>query len=101
MSIHLSPNTESLLADAAQARGTTPDLLAEELLLERLQPEPDAPSTNGAADTDSPETLADQLADFIGVLHSSEHVPGGARMSVRTGEQFAAGMLEKQARRRQ
>ena len=98
MSIHLSPGTASMLAQAAEARGTTPDLLAEELLRESLRTE--APEPHAAADEGQPETLADQLAEFIGVIHSSEHVPGGARMSVRTGEQFTAGMLEKQARRR-
>jgi hypothetical protein len=98
VSIHLSPSTESLLTRAAEARGTTPDILAEELLREQLQPdESEAPA---AENGDGPRTLAEQLADFIGVLDSGEHVPGGARMSVRTGEQFTDAVVEKLARRR-
>jgi hypothetical protein len=91
MSIHLTPETESRLAQAARERGTTPDLLAEEYVREGLKHV--EPSANGA----QPQNLAERLKDFIGVLHSSEHVPGGARMSERTGEQFAAGMLKKRA----
>jgi hypothetical protein len=40
-------------------------------------------------------TLAEALADFIGVLDSSEIVPGGAQLSERTGERFAEILLEK------
>ncbi|HEX6748225.1 MAG TPA: hypothetical protein VF092_13095 [Longimicrobium sp.] len=93
MSIHLSPELESRLAEEAEARGTTPDLLAEQVLRKHLPAGPDPEVEPG-------KSLADRLKDFIGVLHSSEHVPGGARMSERTGEQFAAGMLEKRAQGR-
>lgn len=40
-------------------------------------------------------TLADFLQGHIGVLHSSEYMPGGARMSVDSGKKFAAGLLKK------
>ena len=40
-------------------------------------------------------TLADFLQGHIGVLHSSEYVPGGARMSVDSGKKFAAGLLKQ------
>lgn len=40
-------------------------------------------------------TLADFLQGHIGILHSSEYVPGGARMSVDSGKKFAAGLLKK------
>ena len=39
-------------------------------------------------------TLADFLQEHIGILHSSEHVPGGARMSVDSSKKFAAGLLK-------
>ena len=41
------------------------------------------------------ETLADRLTDYIGVLSSSEYVPGGAQMSKDTGKKFAEGMVKK------
>ncbi len=40
-------------------------------------------------------TLADFLQGHIGILHSSEHRPGGARMSVDSGKRFAAGLLKR------
>lgn len=40
-------------------------------------------------------TLADFLQGHIGILHSSEHVPGGARMSVDSSKKFAAGLLKQ------
>jgi prevent-host-death family protein len=46
------------------------------------------------------ETLADFLRGHIGVLHSSEHVPGGARMSESCGEKLAAGLVKKRSPRR-
>jgi hypothetical protein len=98
VSIHLSPSTESRLAQAAQARGTTPDLLAEEFVRERLEAIDDMEAYN--PDAEGPQTLAEQLADFIGVLHSGEDVAGGARMSVDPGKRFAEGMLRKRAQGR-
>ena len=40
-------------------------------------------------------TLADFLQGHIGILHSSEYMPGGARMSVDSGKKFAAGLLKQ------
>lgn len=40
-------------------------------------------------------TLADFLQGHIGILHSSEYMPGGARMSVDSSKKFAAGLLKK------
>ena len=39
-------------------------------------------------------TLADFLQGHIGILYSSEHVPGGAGMSVDSSKKFAAGLLK-------
>ena len=50
----------------------------------------------------SPETqgtLADFLQGHIGILHSSEYIPGGARMSEDSGKKFAQGMLKKRHQR--
>jgi len=93
VSIHLSPSTESLLARAAEARGTTPDILAGELLLGQLHPE--APGCPAAAEGNGPRTLADFLEGYIGVFDSREDYPGGETFSVDTGKRFAEGMRRK------
>ncbi len=89
MVISLTPDLEHALTDEARDRGTTPESLALESLRERFVA---APSSESPAEG---ETLADFLRDHIGVLHSSEHVSGGARMSESCGEKLTAGLLEK------
>lgn len=42
-----------------------------------------------AGQTEAPETLADFLHGHVGVLHSSEYVPGGAELSEDSGRKFA------------
>jgi hypothetical protein len=89
MTITLTPELERALSERAREQGTTPELLALDTLRQRFLPT--AAEPEGTADG----TLADYLAGFVGVLHSSEHVPGGARMSEVCGKRFAAGMLRK------
>jgi hypothetical protein len=62
-------------------------------LRERFPPSgsPDGDEENG----ETRRSLADLLKGYVGVLHSSEHVPGGAAMSEDTGKKFAAGLLKK------
>jgi sulfur carrier protein ThiS len=85
MTIVLTPAVEWELVRRAREQGTTPDLLADVYLRERL-----AVAENGKAASadDAPRTLAERLKGYVGVLHSSEHVPGGAQMSERTGDKF-------------
>jgi hypothetical protein len=90
MIIILTPDIESALAEEARKQGTTPEVLALDCLRERFLPAGTSEPSSGQQGT-----LADFLAGFIGVLASSEHVPGGARMSEDTGKKFAAGMLQK------
>ena len=45
------------------------------------------------------EMLAEFLRDHVGVLNSSEHVPGGARMSEDTGRKFTEILIKKHRRR--
>jgi hypothetical protein len=45
-------------------------------------------------------TLADFLSEFIGVLNSSEHIPGGANLSQKSRSKFAEGMFQKRMRGR-
>ncbi|MGH2588897.1 MAG: hypothetical protein ACRDJE_28570, partial [Dehalococcoidia bacterium] len=75
--------------------GTTPEMLVIESLQERFgvpSPEETVEAPNG--------TLADALRDVIGVLHSSEFVPGGARLSENTGEKYAAELLKRRRQAR-
>ena len=48
-----------------------------------------------AGSSEAQGTLADFLQGHIGILHSSEYMPDGARMSVDSGKKFAAGLLKK------
>ena len=88
MNITLTPDMERALTEQARKLGTTPEQLIIDSLREQL-----ATTTDTPADADG--SLADLLQDHIGVLHSSEHVRGGARMSEGTGRTFAAGLAEQ------
>ncbi len=90
MTISLTPELEQALAEAAQRQGTTPEMLAREFLRERLLPAKAIDPNEGESGT-----LAESLADFIGILSSSEFVEGGAQLSERTGEQFTAGLMAR------
>jgi hypothetical protein len=90
MNIPVTPEIERELAEEARRQGTTPELLALDCLRAKfLDPArvKDAPLGTG--------TLADFLAGHLGVLSSSESVPGGARMSEDSAKKFGAGMLKK------
>ena len=82
--ITLTPELEQALGVEAQRQGTSAERLALDGLSKLFLPvAPDG------------ETARDFLKDFIGVLHSSEHVPGGARLSEHTGEAFTEVLLQK------
>jgi hypothetical protein len=94
MIIQLTPDIEQALADEARKLGTTPEQLALDSLRERfMSREPPSPAKE-------PKTLADFLRGHIGVLHSSEHIPGGARMSEASGKKFTAGLLAQRRQQR-
>ena len=90
MTITLTPDIENALAEEARKQGTTPELLALDCLRERFAP---SPVTGPSAAEQG--TLADFLADHLGVLASGELVSGGARLSEDTGKKFAAGLAQK------
>jgi hypothetical protein len=90
MIITLPPDIEQVLVEQARKQGTTPELLVLDSLRERFMPSPLPKGT-----TEDEGTLADFLGAHIGVLHSSEYIPGGAHMSEDTGKKFAAGMVKK------
>lgn len=87
--IILPPEIEQGLAKEAVLRGTTPELLALDILREQVAP------TGASAARTSATSLAEWLSPFIGILSSTEHVAGGAAMSVDTGKKFAAGLALK------
>ena len=90
MVITLTPEIEQALAEQACRQGTTPEHLALESLRKQfVLPATDEPPA------EAPATLADFLGSSIGVLHSSKHIAGGARMSEAPGETFAKGLVEK------
>lgn len=90
MTIIPTPDIEIALTEEARKRGTTPELLALDCLRAHFVPPP------GSGNTASEhESLADFLADHIGVLSSAEQVPGGAGMSEDCGKKFAEGLLRK------
>lgn len=89
MTITLTSELEQALAAEAEQQGTTPEMLALDALRERFL------AKNAPSQAESEGTLADFLAGFVGAVHSSEQIPGGARMSEDTGKKFAAGMARK------
>ena len=95
MIITLTPDIEQALAAEARKLGLTPEQLALDSLRARfLSPE------NERVPTAEPGTLADFLCGHVGVLHSSEYVPGGARLSEDSGRKFAAGLMAQRQQRR-
>ena len=95
MIITLTPDIEQALAAEARKLGRTPEQLALDSLRERfLSPESDLSLGREQA------TLADFLHGHLGVLHSSEHVPGGARLSEESGRKFAAALITQRQQKR-
>ncbi|MGE0821977.1 MAG: hypothetical protein AB7G75_33920 [Candidatus Binatia bacterium] len=84
MRITLPEDIEHVLIEQARRQGTTPELLVLDSLRERF-----LPSTLSSGATAEEGTLADFLGSHIGVLHSREHIPGGARMSEDTSRTYA------------
>ncbi len=93
VTITLPPELERVATERAKRQGTTPELWTLDRLSQSLQaelavePVPEPISEDG--------TMLDFFAGYVGVLNSSEFVPGGAQMSQNTGRKFAEGMLRK------
>ena len=90
MRISLTPEIEHALIEEARKLGTTPEMLALESLRERF-----LSSRSVERSGEEVGTLADFLGGHIGVLHSGEQIPGGARMSQGSGGKFAAALLRQ------
>ena len=89
LTITLTPELEKVITEKAELQGTTPELLTLESLNQMYaSPVSETNSIGGA-------TLADYLGDFVGCIHSSENIPGGAQMSTDSSKKFAEGMSKK------
>jgi len=93
MKITVPPDIERVIAARADELGTTPEVLALNSLRERFSPDADA--DDGSDEGKKGKTLADFLKGYVGVLHSSEKVPGGAGLSENAGRKFAEGLAKK------
>nr|VFJ69398.1 MAG: hypothetical protein BECKDK2373B_GA0170837_12442 [Candidatus Kentron sp. DK] len=86
MPIPLTPEIEQALNEYAKKQEATIESLALGAIREkfpchqRIRQTPRKPKA---------ETLADRLAPYVGVVSSSEVVPGGANLSVDGGKKFA------------
>ncbi|MFL5381747.1 MAG: hypothetical protein ACJ8GN_04460 [Longimicrobiaceae bacterium] len=88
MRIDLTPDLESALTNAARRQGTTPELLAQAYLRERLEVVvDDVHETCG--------TLADFLEGYVGVLPIGDEVEGGTRLSEDTGRRFTEVLAQR------
>jgi hypothetical protein len=89
VTITLPPELERAVTEQARRQGTTPELLAVEKLRGALLPaSPQSAEVAGL-------TMADFFAGYVGGLHSSEYVPGGAQLSKDTGKKFKELLLKK------
>src|SRR5690242_11647518 len=89
MTITLPPELKQVIEDQAQKQGTTPELLVVDGLRGLFMPVPTpAPPSEGL-------TMADFFTGYVGGLHSSEFVPGGAHLSEDTGRKFKELLLKK------
>jgi len=93
LNLALPKDIEEALTEQARKQETTPEQLAIDSLRERFA-SPDAGMTG------EPGTLFEFLSGYIGVLHSSEHVPGGAALSEKTETSFTDHLLKKRAQGR-
>ncbi|MEZ4711970.1 MAG: hypothetical protein R3A44_32590 [Caldilineaceae bacterium] len=93
MELTLTPDIENAIIEQAIQKGIPPQQLALEGLRKLFIP--------AIEDVEkSPPTLADFLSGYIGVLHSSEFVEGGAQLSENTGAKFTQMMRQKRAQDR-
>lgn len=91
MQIVLTPDIEKVLNQWAQQAGYAPERLALELLRQQLE-------QWQATQSNNQDTLADFLADHLGSIRSSDHQPGGAHLSEKTGKRFVELIVQKRER---
>ena len=89
MTITLPPELKQAIEEQAQRQGTTPELLVLDGLRGLFMPA-STPASPGEG-----LTMADFFTGYVGGLHSSEFVPGGAQLSEDTGRKFTELLLKK------
>ncbi len=79
VTIILPPELEKIVTEKTERQGTTPEIWTVEMLRQTLHSE----DSSQPASEIVPEggTMLDFFEGYVGVLHSSEFVPGGAQMS--------------------
>lgn len=101
ITITLPEKVELALSSEARRLGTTPELLAAEILHDRLDHSRVSNNSNGASDVAStqpvPNNLAEFLGEFVGCVDSSRGTDRKSNLSERTGEAFAE-ILEQKRR---
>jgi hypothetical protein len=91
VTIDMTPEMEQKLDDLARRQGTTPESLVLSAVEQLLTP------AGSEYDRPPPGSMAEFLEGYVGVFDSREWVPGGARLSERTSEQFTD-LLEQKRR---
>ncbi len=97
ITIDLPSEIESALSGEAERLGTTPELLAAQVLHERFGNgaiSADQPKET-ASDPSGPRNLAEFLGDFIGCVDSSRGTGKKSNLSERTGDTFTEILKEK------
>ena len=95
MVITLTPDLEQAIVEQARRQGISPEQIAIASLRKQF-----ITTVRDERKVDAPGALFDFLVGYIGVLHSSQEIAGGAQLSNKTGKRFAAGMVKKREQRR-
>jgi hypothetical protein len=91
--IELSADQQAVLQEALKQVAFGGHVTAEGVALAAMIPMGDLDlQDDETAQTEAPATLADFLQGYVGVLHSSDYVPGGAQLSEDSGHKFAEGL---------
>lgn len=90
MKLTLTTDIQNGLINEANKQGTTPEMLALDCLRKRF-----VLSQIVEPQEDEERSLTDFLRDHIGVISSSEHIPGGAHLSENCGQKFTAELIKK------
>ncbi len=93
VTITLTPELEQIASERAKQQGTTPELWTLDQLNQLLEIATIVETTSESSLEG--QTMADFFKGYVGVISSSEFVPGGAQMSQDTGRKFTEGMIKK------
>ena len=89
MDIKLTPEIEKGLSNESERLGKSPEELVLQCLRNRFEP---FAHEKALKERNEGETMLEFMRDHIGVLNSSEHIKGGARMGEFASMKFADGV---------